>query len=63
MTSSLVGSEMCIRDSPKRGRAAPTIPLGSPARVPRYGAAPSRQRAQPRCCLLYTSDAADECSV
>eukprot|EP00975_Prorocentrum_lima_P052802 11068317-Prorocentrum_lima.AAC.1 len=59
MTSSLVGSEMCIRDRwkacPTRlqkrstGRALYRRSYGGPDRVVRNGA-----------CLLYTSDAADD---
>eukprot|EP00969_Alexandrium_andersonii_P344079 15208748-Alexandrium_andersonii.AAC.1 len=59
MSASLVGSEMCIRDSPStRGavlRAAPPAPgsaAGGVSDVRRFGAAES--------CLLYTSDAADD---
>eukprot|EP00975_Prorocentrum_lima_P036733 7726705-Prorocentrum_lima.AAC.1 len=58
MTSSLVGSEMCIRDSQNvhalllrlghgRGKGNLQVPGGA-----------LRNRG---CCLLYTSDAADEC--
>eukprot|EP00969_Alexandrium_andersonii_P297022 13125884-Alexandrium_andersonii.AAC.1 len=60
MSASLVGSEMCIRDS--RGHAAPRSvgARGSfPSRAPLLGAV----RACPRggeACLLYTSDAADD---
>eukprot|EP00969_Alexandrium_andersonii_P098765 4358004-Alexandrium_andersonii.AAC.1 len=59
MSASLVGSEMCIRDSssasyafpaPARGAAAP----GSPRCSPDGGPLP------PWTCLLYTSDAADD---
>eukprot|EP00975_Prorocentrum_lima_P037041 7797298-Prorocentrum_lima.AAC.1 len=60
MTSSLVGSEMCIRDSafpvPRPG-CHPSA-TGGPRRRPRsrwsYTATP------PWSCLLYTSDAADD---
>eukprot|EP00975_Prorocentrum_lima_P044189 9265292-Prorocentrum_lima.AAC.1 len=59
MTSSLVGSEMCIRDSKrvcaKAGRAAyapglDTFGRGRSATFTEY----------PGNCLLYTSDAADD---
>eukprot|EP00969_Alexandrium_andersonii_P119195 5269746-Alexandrium_andersonii.AAC.1 len=59
MSASLVGSEMCIRDSP-------TAPHGQPkqASAPRAGQAPSaaaRASAEgASACLLYTSDAADD---
>eukprot|EP00975_Prorocentrum_lima_P025534 5369806-Prorocentrum_lima.AAC.1 len=59
MTSSLVGSEMCIRDSPLGGE---------PTRLPSIMAQPADQNAickatghcQCESCLLYTSDAADD---
>eukprot|EP00975_Prorocentrum_lima_P017881 3773196-Prorocentrum_lima.AAC.1 len=60
MTSSLVGSEMCIRDRWRRGtgirggrrrRRAPTTPAHG-CRL--------RCGAHKRSCLLYTSDAADD---
>eukprot|EP00969_Alexandrium_andersonii_P097981 4325474-Alexandrium_andersonii.AAC.1 len=60
MSASLVGSEMCIRDSfpdPlcfSRGRPRPRAP---PARA---GAAISRGSSGGCACLLYTSDAADD---
>eukprot|EP00975_Prorocentrum_lima_P022782 4796901-Prorocentrum_lima.AAC.1 len=60
MTSSLVGSEMCIRDSTSSvGRHCHGCLAGSPTR-----ALPKRHWAR-RCgasigCLLYTSDAADD---
>eukprot|EP00975_Prorocentrum_lima_P046769 9776066-Prorocentrum_lima.AAC.1 len=60
MTSSLVGSEMCIRDR-KKGEASN---LGA---IPQVG---TKRQAQDdryadggcfkRTCLLYTSDAADD---
>eukprot|EP00975_Prorocentrum_lima_P003267 722638-Prorocentrum_lima.AAC.1 len=59
MTSSLVGSEMCIRDSP----CCP-LPVGA-WRALRFlfggPSGPSPQVAlRPTYCLLYTSDAADD---
>eukprot|EP00969_Alexandrium_andersonii_P066385 2927053-Alexandrium_andersonii.AAC.1 len=60
MSASLVGSEMCIRDSAHRGRPAPPPQghLGALAGPQQLGA-PLRGAA---CCycLLYTSDAADD---
>eukprot|EP00969_Alexandrium_andersonii_P181956 8040443-Alexandrium_andersonii.AAC.1 len=60
MSASLVGSEMCIRDSP-------------PSKAPRVMSPPECTRAERMCtdavrgffkaatgCLLYTSDAADD---
>eukprot|EP00969_Alexandrium_andersonii_P255466 11292277-Alexandrium_andersonii.AAC.1 len=60
MSASLVGSEMCIRDSP----SAP-LPRGQDShRVtwPRAGGwrAPIAQQGSRGRCLLYTSDAADD---
>eukprot|EP00969_Alexandrium_andersonii_P312474 13805539-Alexandrium_andersonii.AAC.1 len=59
MSASLVGSEMCIRDSNGRlhfhgGRAREGLLLALPAAAPRK-AAPAGG-----ACLLYTSDAADD---
>eukprot|EP00969_Alexandrium_andersonii_P300703 13293646-Alexandrium_andersonii.AAC.1 len=59
MSASLVGSEMCIRDSPRTAQKAP------PARASevlfggvRWGGSPPEREC--RSCLLYTSDAADD---
>eukprot|EP00969_Alexandrium_andersonii_P135255 5983228-Alexandrium_andersonii.AAC.1 len=60
MSASLVGSEMCIRDSllgmKKEDPHSPGIGL------PGYGdkSGPVPQRPDPGSCLLYTSDAADD---
>eukprot|EP00975_Prorocentrum_lima_P041515 8718554-Prorocentrum_lima.AAC.1 len=59
MTSSLVGSEMCIRDREQPGSRHIDLDLG-----PDEDQTP-QQRRQPqttkgRACLLYTSDAADD---
>eukprot|EP00975_Prorocentrum_lima_P031132 6536943-Prorocentrum_lima.AAC.1 len=60
MTSSLVGSEMCIRDrsrsgSGSGGRVGPAPPpLLLSAEAGRIGG------AEGASCLLYTSDAADD---
>eukprot|EP00969_Alexandrium_andersonii_P162758 7194638-Alexandrium_andersonii.AAC.1 len=59
MSASLVGSEMCIRDSPTPPRGnchagASTIPT----KVITCNSAPARARQE--SCLLYTSDAADD---
>eukprot|EP00969_Alexandrium_andersonii_P186914 8258701-Alexandrium_andersonii.AAC.1 len=59
MSASLVGSEMCIRDSL----------LGVPPRACRGARRRIGRRRRRRSgahsvyCLLYTSDAADDCSV
>ena len=54
-----MGSEMCIRDSPETDDCAvrDIRARSSPAR---RAAKPARHVGQPRSCLLYTSDAADE---
>eukprot|EP00975_Prorocentrum_lima_P015707 3333017-Prorocentrum_lima.AAC.1 len=59
MTSSLVGSEMCIRDRNKppqhendRGYAAPGYDKGGKGGKGKWD--------RTRTCLLYTSDAADD---
>eukprot|EP00969_Alexandrium_andersonii_P186207 8226486-Alexandrium_andersonii.AAC.1 len=59
MSASLVGSEMCIRDS---SGSAPAIPPGCPAPGTAHGPAPTAGRtcSTPTSCLLYTSDAADD---
>eukprot|EP00969_Alexandrium_andersonii_P308896 13651638-Alexandrium_andersonii.AAC.1 len=60
MSASLVGSEMCIRDRPRlRGRCR------RPARRWRLREAATVARTSTSvwtrsCCLLYTSDAADD---
>eukprot|EP00975_Prorocentrum_lima_P017423 3680661-Prorocentrum_lima.AAC.1 len=59
MTSSLVGSEMCIRD---RATARATDAGGSATRLgpaPCTSCSPPHRRRR-RSCLLYTSDAADD---
>eukprot|EP00969_Alexandrium_andersonii_P154803 6843422-Alexandrium_andersonii.AAC.1 len=59
MSASLVGSEMCIRD---RGDAASRGRPGALARGRAPGGGASLRATPPRreCCLLYTSDAADD---
>eukprot|EP00975_Prorocentrum_lima_P059602 12496153-Prorocentrum_lima.AAC.1 len=60
MTSSLVGSEMCIRD---RGRE---VGAGQATQAGQSAAASVRFRSHlplKISCLLYTSDAAAICSV
>eukprot|EP00975_Prorocentrum_lima_P049704 10403578-Prorocentrum_lima.AAC.1 len=61
MTSSLVGSEMCIRDrssAVQSGLAA----LNSMAEVAQKSTHPANNdcRVWSKGCLLYTSDAADD---
>eukprot|EP00969_Alexandrium_andersonii_P134417 5946914-Alexandrium_andersonii.AAC.1 len=59
MSASLVGSEMCIRDSPYSfGTPPPRNALGTSVTTPlvvRFGIS-----ARKCACLLYTSDAADD---
>eukprot|EP00975_Prorocentrum_lima_P029729 6239211-Prorocentrum_lima.AAC.1 len=59
MTSSLVGSEMCIRDRQSLilwfVQAVVVLDLANPSFV-----VPARLQCENLCCLLYTSDAADD---
>eukprot|EP00975_Prorocentrum_lima_P044159 9259350-Prorocentrum_lima.AAC.1 len=59
MTSSLVGSEMCIRD---RSKPEHVGPLDRHEKLKFIGVMISRQptRTKDMDCLLYTSDAADD---
>eukprot|EP00969_Alexandrium_andersonii_P175451 7758354-Alexandrium_andersonii.AAC.1 len=59
MSASLVGSEMCIRDSPRMATRTPPAECRShPTKAP---AAAMGGSLSSRCtCLLYTSDAADD---
>eukprot|EP00969_Alexandrium_andersonii_P325924 14400508-Alexandrium_andersonii.AAC.1 len=59
MSASLVGSEMCIRDSPCSVAASPRRPLSAtrPSSTSSPSGAPARSAGT---CLLYTSDAADD---
>eukprot|EP00658_Telonema_sp_P-2_P013971 TRINITY_DN15297_c0_g1_i4.p1 TRINITY_DN15297_c0_g1~~TRINITY_DN15297_c0_g1_i4.p1 ORF type:complete len:100 (+),score=52.45 TRINITY_DN15297_c0_g1_i4:68-367(+) len=61
MLRSLVGSEMCIRDSHRVPSFAwvAAIKRGSTS-LPYSTLLPTLDRALPKNCLLYTSDAADE---
>eukprot|EP00969_Alexandrium_andersonii_P327480 14471331-Alexandrium_andersonii.AAC.1 len=59
MSASLVGSEMCIRDSPSvTPQGAPDQHLSSPDSESARKAA--RTSPLGNFCLLYTSDAADD---
>eukprot|EP00969_Alexandrium_andersonii_P164168 7255453-Alexandrium_andersonii.AAC.1 len=59
MSASLVGSEMCIRDSPIG--APPTRHAGGATwRGPGGGSLPRGSSGGSGGCLLYTSDAADD---
>eukprot|EP00975_Prorocentrum_lima_P017786 3752574-Prorocentrum_lima.AAC.1 len=59
MTSSLVGSEMCIRDRQlQRQLKLPVLRHQDLVQFPCAGSPTSNLRS--RVCLLYTSDAADD---
>eukprot|EP00975_Prorocentrum_lima_P014999 3181446-Prorocentrum_lima.AAC.1 len=60
MTSSLVGSEMCIRDRPFKATACfIACEVGAESRLlPRRDTCGVTSGFM--CCLLYTSDAADD---
>eukprot|EP00975_Prorocentrum_lima_P031166 6542769-Prorocentrum_lima.AAC.1 len=60
MTSSLVGSEMCIRDSNTHLPPASAAPWGQ---ISGLWFLSSSKAPRPVCCLLYTSDAADDMRV
>eukprot|EP00969_Alexandrium_andersonii_P146835 6493798-Alexandrium_andersonii.AAC.1 len=60
MSASLVGSEMCIRDSSSgsdTGTAAATAVAAAMASAACLASSAARWAS---CCLLYTSDAADD---
>eukprot|EP00975_Prorocentrum_lima_P046318 9687797-Prorocentrum_lima.AAC.1 len=59
MTSSLVGSEMCIRDS-RRGEVPWCCLKRQEWPIDRAHADPLRGTVGKCHCLLYTSDAADD---
>eukprot|EP00975_Prorocentrum_lima_P043226 9074811-Prorocentrum_lima.AAC.1 len=59
MTSSLVGSEMCIRDS-RRKKHDTTKRRGTTTRHNQNDADDTRSGKHTNPCLLYTSDAADD---
>eukprot|EP00975_Prorocentrum_lima_P010820 2299652-Prorocentrum_lima.AAC.1 len=59
MTSSLVGSEMCIRDR-INGSEKPVIGLPAVIEGGRNGEDLSKTFVLKGVCLLYTSDAADD---
>eukprot|EP00969_Alexandrium_andersonii_P066128 2916925-Alexandrium_andersonii.AAC.1 len=59
MSASLVGSEMCIRDSRDLARAS-RARARARSRKTSAGAGRPPQAAQAYACLLYTSDAADD---
>eukprot|EP00975_Prorocentrum_lima_P051512 10788108-Prorocentrum_lima.AAC.1 len=59
MTSSLVGSEMCIRDRNRRGCETKCKKALGHMRVHKHGQSNSSSVLSADC-LLYTSDAADD---
>eukprot|EP00969_Alexandrium_andersonii_P121255 5360214-Alexandrium_andersonii.AAC.1 len=59
MSASLVGSEMCIRDSARWRRTFPAASGGGPPAFRGRGSADAGP-AEVHDCLLYTSDAADD---
>eukprot|EP00969_Alexandrium_andersonii_P126773 5602370-Alexandrium_andersonii.AAC.1 len=59
MSASLVGSEMCIRDSPPNGGPAQATSQAR-ASVRAKAQEPVAAQTQAPACLLYTSDAADD---
>eukprot|EP00969_Alexandrium_andersonii_P300316 13277464-Alexandrium_andersonii.AAC.1 len=60
MSASLVGSEMCIRDSPLRMHRAGSQGTRSRGRPKAQTRAGPEEAALHGGCLLYTSDAADD---
>eukprot|EP00975_Prorocentrum_lima_P000861 179379-Prorocentrum_lima.AAC.1 len=60
MTSSLVGSEMCIRDRQTIGSWPCRPPPSARCCCSGCHVSSGRTSPLPLCCLLYTSDAADD---
>eukprot|EP00975_Prorocentrum_lima_P021542 4539487-Prorocentrum_lima.AAC.1 len=60
MTSSLVGSEMCIRDRFRPTPRGEVPPLTPERKKPGGDAEDATLWRRPCGCLLYTSDAADD---
>eukprot|EP00969_Alexandrium_andersonii_P289556 12798366-Alexandrium_andersonii.AAC.1 len=60
MSASLVGSEMCIRDSPHTTQIWVLEVAALRGVVPRAHLEVIDSAPQERACLLYTSDAADD---
>eukprot|EP00969_Alexandrium_andersonii_P059584 2624238-Alexandrium_andersonii.AAC.1 len=60
MSASLVGSEMCIRDSSPGGCRDGVVGGDPPRAARRLRGRSARPGADGRLCLLYTSDAADD---
>eukprot|EP00975_Prorocentrum_lima_P044700 9362874-Prorocentrum_lima.AAC.1 len=60
MTSSLVGSEMCIRDRSIGRAGSSSGQMWPPGNCLGTWTSPTTSVAHCRRCLLYTSDAADD---
>eukprot|EP00969_Alexandrium_andersonii_P328173 14501761-Alexandrium_andersonii.AAC.1 len=60
MSASLVGSEMCIRDSPQPDARKPTATGGVEEDANGNQCDVSQGPSSSPPCLLYTSDAADD---
>eukprot|EP00975_Prorocentrum_lima_P000398 76847-Prorocentrum_lima.AAC.1 len=60
MTSSLVGSEMCIRDSPIKRSLTETLKRAETDASNEDHLLGGREMLHLIFCLLYTSDAADD---
>eukprot|EP00969_Alexandrium_andersonii_P028047 1224096-Alexandrium_andersonii.AAC.1 len=60
MSASLVGSEMCIRDSLREPRSAVGLSVSEIVGILREALQHQPSLGDPSVCLLYTSDAADD---
>eukprot|EP00969_Alexandrium_andersonii_P045198 1984553-Alexandrium_andersonii.AAC.1 len=60
MSASLVGSEMCIRDSLHENVGPRHVHSAKLECIPQVRAYGRSRPDAPRTCLLYTSDAADD---
>eukprot|EP00969_Alexandrium_andersonii_P005284 229520-Alexandrium_andersonii.AAC.1 len=60
MSASLVGSEMCIRDSSRLRERSPFGLAGASGARAQGPFWPAGRVGRPGGCLLYTSDAADD---
>eukprot|EP00969_Alexandrium_andersonii_P181992 8041991-Alexandrium_andersonii.AAC.1 len=60
MSASLVGSEMCIRDSNNTSEPTATMRRARAHACARMAVKESLAAERRRGCLLYTSDAADD---
>eukprot|EP00969_Alexandrium_andersonii_P346020 15295791-Alexandrium_andersonii.AAC.1 len=60
MSASLVGSEMCIRDSSRNSAVAAAWPTTMATPTTRTTPKTTTTATMTATCLLYTSDAADD---